>query len=85
MNPFNRTRTATICSGMYGRGTYGVVRALTDPVFRERNTGYLESRFGNSSSYCLVTRVKVDNNKTITPDWTKDRTRLFEWSGSLDD
>jgi hypothetical protein len=84
VNPFNRARTATICCGMYGRGTYGVVRALTDPEFRERNTRYLESRFGNSPSYCLVVRVTVDNNKTMTPDWTEERTRLFEWSGSVD-
>jgi hypothetical protein len=84
VNPFNRDRTATICSGMYGRGTYGVVRALTDPVFRERNTRYLKSRFGDSPSYCLVVRVPVDNNKTMTPDWTDERTRLFEWSGSVD-
>jgi hypothetical protein len=84
VNPFNRDRTATICSGMYGRGTYGVVRALTDPEFRERNITYLRSRFGDSPSYCLVVRVTVDNNKTMTPDWTDDRTRLFEWSGSAD-
>lgn len=84
VNPFNRDRTATICSGMYGRGTYGVVRALTDSAFRERNTKYLESRFGKSPSYCLVVRVEVDNNKTMTPDWTDDRMRLFEWSGSVD-
>jgi hypothetical protein len=84
VNPFNRDRTATICSGMYSRGAYGIVRALTDPEFRERNTSYLESRFGNSPSYCLVVRVTVDNNKTMTPDWTDDQTRLFEWSGSVD-
>jgi hypothetical protein len=83
VNPFNRDRTATICSGMYGRGTYGVVRTLTDPVFRERNTRYLESRFGDSPSYCLVVRVTVDNNKTMTPDWTDEQTRLFEWSGTV--
>jgi hypothetical protein len=84
VNPFNRDRTATICSGMYGRGTYGVVRALTDPVFRGRNTRYLESRIGDSPSYCLVVRVTVDNNKTMTPDLTDERMRLFEWSGSVD-
>jgi hypothetical protein len=84
VNPFNRDRTATICSGFYGRGTYGVVRALTDPEYRERNTRYLVSRFGSSPSYCLVVRVTVDNNKTITPDWTDDQTRLFEWSGPVD-
>lgn len=85
VNPFNRARTVTICSGMYGRGTYGVVRGLTDPDFRERNSMYLESRLGDNPSYCLVVRVTVDNNKTITPDWTDERTRLFEWSGPVDD
>ena len=39
VNPFNRKRTVTICNGMYGRGTYGVVRTLTDPRFRDRNAG----------------------------------------------
>lgn len=84
VNPFDRTRTATICSGMYGRGTYGVVRALTDPKFRERNTRYLRSRFGDGPSYGLVVRVEVDNYETMTPDLTDERTRLFEWSGSVD-
>lgn len=80
INPFNQNRSATICCGMYGRGTYGVVRALTDPEFRDRNTMYLQSRFGESRSYCLVIRVPVENNNTLTPDWTQDDTRLFEWS-----
>jgi hypothetical protein len=84
VNPFNRKRTATICYGMYGRGTYGVVRALTDPEFWGRNIDYLESRFEGCSSYCLLTRVTVEHNKTMTPDWTDDETRLFEWSGPAD-
>jgi hypothetical protein len=84
VNPHNQDRVVTICSGMYGRGTYGVVRALTDPEFRIRNTGYLESRFKNSLPYCLLTRIRVVNNQTLTPDWTDDNTRLFEWSGSVD-
>jgi hypothetical protein len=79
VNPYNRQRTATICSGMFSRGTYGAVRALTDPGFLERNTRYLESRF-DSLSYCLMFRVTIDNNRTLTPDWTDDSTRLFEWS-----
>lgn len=84
VNPFNRKRTATICYGMYGRGTYGVVRALTDPEFWGRNIDYLESQFEGCSSYCLLTRVTVEHNKTMTPDWTDDETRLFEWSGPAD-
>jgi hypothetical protein len=83
-NPYNQNRIATICCGMYGRGTYGVVRALTDPEFTSRNTGYLESRFGSKLPYCMVVRVSVENNKTLTPDWTDEDTRLFEWSGPAD-
>jgi hypothetical protein len=67
VNPFNQNRLATICCGMYGRGTYGVVRALADPEFRDRNARYLESRIGGSQSYCLLIRVAVENNRTLTP------------------
>lgn len=81
VNPFNHERTITICNGMYGRGTYGAVRALTDARFRGRNAGYLRSRFGHSDSYCILTRVPVLNGRTITPDWTIDNYRLFEWAG----
>jgi hypothetical protein len=82
VNPFNRKRTLTICNGMYGRGTYGAVRALTDPRFRKRNADYLEGRFGESASYCLLTRVPIVNGVTLTPDWTVSDYRLFEWSAS---
>lgn len=80
VNPNNQERTVTICSGMYGRGTYGVVRALTDPRFHARNAGYLMKRFGSSRSYCLLSRVRIMNNETLTPDWTIEDNRLFEWS-----
>ena len=81
LNPFNRERTITICNGMYGRGTYGAVRALTDWRFRDRNAEYLQSRFGETDSYCILTRVPVVNGEVITPDWTIDNYRLFEWPG----
>lgn len=81
VNPFNHERTITICNGMYGRGTYGVVRALTDVRFRDRNAEYLRSRFGDSESYCILTRVPVVNGRTLTPDWTFNDFRLFEWAG----
>ena len=81
VNPYNRERTVTICAGMYGRGTYGVVRALTDAVFRKRNAEYLRSRFGESGTYCVLTRVPVVNGVTVTPDWTTDEYRLFDWAG----
>jgi transcriptional regulator with XRE-family HTH domain len=80
VNPDNRRRYITICNGMYGRGTYGVVRALTDANFRDRNVEYLLSRFGDSKSYCILTRVLIaPNGQTLTPDWTIDDYKLFEW------
>jgi hypothetical protein len=79
VNPFNRRRTVTICSGMYGRGTYGAVRALTDAKFRDRNAEFLRSRFMDSPLYCVLTRVQIVNGATLTPDWTTAEP-LFEWS-----
>jgi transcriptional regulator with XRE-family HTH domain len=81
VNPLNSKRTVTICSGMYGRGTYGAVRALTDSRFRDRNADYLRKQFGGSETYCVLTRVTIANGATVTPDWTASGTILFEWSG----
>lgn len=80
VSPFNRKRTVTICNGMYGRGTYGAVRALTDANFRDRNGEYLQSRFRGSEAYCVLTRVRVVDGVTLTPDWTTEGDILFEWS-----
>ena len=81
VSPFNQKRFVTICNGMYGRGTYGAVRALTDERFRDRNAEYIQDRFANSDAFCILTRVTVENGVTLTPDWTLPETRLFEWSG----
>lgn len=81
VSPFNRKRTVTICNGMYGRGTYGAVRALTDANFRDRNAEYLHARFGDSKAYCILTRVPIVNGVTLTPDWTTGEYTLFEWAG----
>ena len=80
VSPFNRKRTITICNGMYGRGTYGVVRALTDTRFRDRNSEYLRTRFGSSDTYCILTRVPIVNGATLTPDFTSSDYTLFEWA-----
>ncbi|QFZ17041.1 hypothetical protein [Saccharothrix syringae] len=78
-NPFNHRRTVTICNGMYGRGTLGVVRALTDGRFRDRNSRYLEERFGDTDAYSVLTRVSVVNGLVVTPDWALPDSRLLEW------
>ncbi|MFI9006749.1 helix-turn-helix domain-containing protein [Actinosynnema sp. NPDC053489] len=78
-NPFNHKRTVTICNGQYGRGTLGVVRALTDGRFRDRNAEYLDQRFPGLASYSILTRVAVVNGQVVTPDWNLPDARLYEW------
>jgi hypothetical protein len=78
-NPFNVARTVTICNGMYGRGTYGAVRALTDVKFRERNDDYVSERLDQHGAYSLLMRVQVVDGEVLTPDWTVAGTRLHEW------
>ncbi|MBW4720635.1 XRE family transcriptional regulator [Saccharothrix obliqua] len=78
-NPFNHKRTVTVCNGMYGRGTLGAVRALTDERFRDRNADYLRKTFPGLPAYSLLTRVSVVNGQVVTPDWNLPWYRLYEW------
>ncbi|MGW0808793.1 helix-turn-helix domain-containing protein [Nonomuraea sp. NPDC002799] len=80
INPDNVERTLTICNGMYARGVYGTVRALTDQRFRHRNAAYLRARFGTAASYSILTWVRMQGPIVITPDWTLGSLRLHEWS-----
>jgi hypothetical protein len=80
VNPYNRRRTVSICNGMYSSGCYGTVRALTDARFRDRNAAYLQERFADSDSFCILSRVRVEAGAALTPDWTVPENRLFEWS-----
>ena len=81
VSPFNRARTVTICSGMYGRGTYGVVRALTDAASATGILTICGTRFSDSETYCILTRVPIVEGVTLTPDWTTGDYMLFEWPG----
>jgi hypothetical protein len=78
-SPFNGRRTVSICTGMYAAGTFGAVRALTDPGFRDRNAEYLARRFSDSDSFCILSRVQVEYGVVLTPDWTLSDSLLFEW------
>ena len=79
-NPYNRLRTVTIFNGMFGRGTYGAVRSLTDERFRDRNGGYLAARFVSRDTFSILTSVQIVRGEVLpTPDWTVPETRLHEW------
>ncbi|MBN9740178.1 MULTISPECIES: helix-turn-helix domain-containing protein [Amycolatopsis] len=82
VSPLNRKRTVTVCNGMYGRGTLGAVRALTDRRFRDRNQAYLDQRFAGADSFSIISRVPVFDNQGLTPDWTLPENRLHEWPES---
>jgi len=79
VSPFNRKRTVTVCNGMYGRGTLGAVRALTDARFLDRNTAYVRERFGYRKPFSIISRVPVVGGQGLTPDWTVEENRLHEW------
>ncbi|MEV0587030.1 hypothetical protein [Nonomuraea sp. NPDC050310] len=80
-NPYSPDRTLTICAGIYGRGTFGIVRALTDPSRRQGNARFLAERFAGQPAFGLLSRVLVEDNRTLTPDWTRPEFRLHEWPG----
>ncbi|MBK6872003.1 MAG: helix-turn-helix domain-containing protein [Kineosporiaceae bacterium] len=73
-NEMNLTTTVTICSGIFSRGTYGAVRAFTDPLMRVRNEEYL-SALVDPERFWLLSYVPVfqgrDGLETLTPDLTR--------------
>jgi hypothetical protein len=82
-NPANRKRTLTVCAGLYSVGTLAVVRALTDPKFRDRNADYLKERFSGANAFSILMRIIVlEGRKALTPDWTLPDNRLHEWPES---
>jgi transcriptional regulator with XRE-family HTH domain len=75
-NPMNlQVATVTICSGIFSRGTYGVVRSLTDAKLRDGNEQYLREAFPDGNFWLLM-RVPVfpgqQGAETITPDLTRE-------------
>ena len=83
-NPFNHSRTITICNGVYSRGVLGSVRTLTDDAVRERNEAFLANRFPGGI-FGLLLRVPVINGEAVTPDLEISENRLYEWSPEEED
>lgn len=73
-NELNLSTTVTICSGLFSRGTYGVVRAFTDPVLSQQNHQQL-SRMVDPDRFWMLMYVPVfqgiDGLQTLTPDLTR--------------
>jgi transcriptional regulator with XRE-family HTH domain len=77
-NPFNVSRTLTICNGIHSRGVLGAVRALTDARLREPNENYIAERFPDGE-FALLLRVPVVNGQALSPDIRNSHNRLWEW------
>jgi transcriptional regulator with XRE-family HTH domain len=78
-NPLNLSATVTMCSGIFSRGTYGAVRALTDATLRARNERYLSGHL-DLQDFWLLLHVPVFPGPagalTLTPDLTRPFHRL---------
>ena len=79
-SPYDATRTVTICNGIHGLGTYGVVRALTHDKVRDANEKYLRQRFPGVAGFGVLTRVPVVRGVVTSPNWTLPESLLYEWS-----
>ena len=78
-NPFNFSRTMTICNGIHSKGVLGAVLAVTDETVRPANEKYLARRFP-AGDFAVLVRVPVVSGQVLAPDLQNPHTRLFEWS-----
>jgi len=73
-NPLNLDATLTLCAGIFSRGSYGAVRALTDAKLRGRNEKFLYERDRDADQraslrpFWMLVHVPVLGRETITPD-----------------
>lgn len=81
-NPFNSSRSLTICNGIHSRGVLGAVRSLTDARLRDWNEKYIASNFSGQSSFAILMRVSVMAGRTMTPDFRNPDCVLYQWSGA---
>jgi hypothetical protein len=83
-NPFARDKTLMICGGLFTRGTYGVVRCLTDGQLAERNAAYIQARFNDDSTFMVLMRVRVGGTAIATPDLADETIRCSKRGGKIE-
>lgn len=81
-NPFNSSRSLTICNGIHSRGVLGAVRSLTDARLRDWNEKYIVNNFPDQSNFAILMRVSVMAGRTMTPDFRNPDCVLYQWSGA---
>jgi hypothetical protein len=78
-NPFNSSRSLSICNGIHSRGVLGAVRALTDVRFRDSNERYIVENFADPANFAILIRVSVFGGYTLTPDFHAPGCVLYQW------
>lgn len=73
-NEMNLEATVTVCSGIFSRGTFGVVRSVTDPQMREQNLAQL-AEILDLSRFWILMYIPIFGGRegltTLTPDLTR--------------
>jgi transcriptional regulator with XRE-family HTH domain len=84
-NPLNSAATATLCYGLYARGTYGAARIFTDARVRDTNEQFRRGHFGDAEAFWMLVRVVCNQRlgMTMTPDLSQARTRVLEWPSRI--
>ncbi|MEV4516791.1 helix-turn-helix domain-containing protein [Dactylosporangium sp. NPDC049525] len=77
-NPFNSSRTLTLCNGIHSRGVLGAVRTLTDARIRQSNEALLAQRFPKGE-YGILVRVPVFHGEALSPDLQDPANILYAW------
>lgn len=80
-NPFNFSRTLTICNGVHSWGVLGAVLTLTDETVRPANEAFLARRYPRGE-FAMLVRVPVVSGAALAPDLQNPDVRVFEWSPS---
>jgi hypothetical protein len=79
INPFNSSRTLTICNGVHSTGVMGAVTTLTDETVRPENEEFLAERYP-TGEFAMLVKVPVVDGSALAPDLKNPKVRLFEWS-----
>ncbi len=67
-------------SGITSRGVHGAALCFTNSDVRDANEQYLEDAFGTADAFCILMRVRVQNNIALPPNLGGEAVRLYEWS-----
>jgi transcriptional regulator with XRE-family HTH domain len=80
-NPYNSSRTLTICNGVHSAGVLGAVLTMTDETVRRANEEFLARHFP-SGEFAMLVWVTVLDGTALAPDLKNPTTRILEWSPS---